>query len=152
MGSNLTQGVVQVMGNSVMEINDALRQIQIRLDAQKGLSGRAVVHDRQGVSDPTVGSDAVTQQVVPGLSGSVTIIGDWRFNGKLGHQHAPVSPQSVPALTNNVTAGGSANTIANFTDLIIYANDAATIRNDMYQLALSLSNVINAMRSYGFGI
>lgn len=37
--------------------------------------------------------------------------------------------------TNSVTAGGSTGIIANFTDLTTYANDAATIRNDIYQLA-----------------
>ncbi len=56
---------------------------------------------------------------------------------------------SQAALTNNVTAGGSAATIADFTDLTVYANDSAAIRNDIYQLALALANVISAMRSYG---
>lgn len=53
------------------------------------------------------------------------------------------------ALTNSVTAGGVTGTIANFTDLTVYANDAATIRNDIYQLSLALANVISALRSYG---
>lgn len=53
------------------------------------------------------------------------------------------------ALTNSVTAGGSTGTIANFTDLSVYANDAATIRNDIYQLSLALANVVGALRSYG---
>lgn len=56
---------------------------------------------------------------------------------------------SQAALTNNVTAGGSAATIANYTDLTVYANDSAEIRNNIYQLALALANVISAMRSYG---
>ena len=53
------------------------------------------------------------------------------------------------ALTNSVTAGGVTGTIANFTDLSVYANDAATIRNDIYQLSLALANVVGALRSYG---
>jgi len=53
------------------------------------------------------------------------------------------------AITNSVTAGGVAGTIANYTDLSTYANDAAAIRNDIYQLALALSNVVSALRSYG---
>lgn len=53
------------------------------------------------------------------------------------------------ALTNSVTVGGTTGTIADFTDLTTYANDAATIRNDIYQLSLALRNVVSALRSYG---
>ncbi len=53
------------------------------------------------------------------------------------------------AITNSVTAGGSTGVIANYTDLTTYATDAAAIRNDIYQLALGLSNVVGALRSYG---
>ena len=53
------------------------------------------------------------------------------------------------ALTNSVTAGGTTGTIANYTDLSVYANDAAAIRNDIYQISLALANVVTAMRSYG---
>lgn len=53
------------------------------------------------------------------------------------------------AITNSVTAGGVAGTIANFTDLTTYATDAPTIRNDIYQLSLALANVVAALRSYG---
>jgi hypothetical protein len=53
------------------------------------------------------------------------------------------------AITNNVTVGGTTGTIADFTDLTVYANDAAAIRNDIYQLSLALANVVGALRSYG---
>lgn len=53
------------------------------------------------------------------------------------------------AITNNVTAGGVAGTIANYTDLTVYANDSAAIRNDIYQISLALANVVSALRSYG---
>lgn len=53
------------------------------------------------------------------------------------------------AITNSVTSGGSTGTIANYTDLTVYANDAAAIRNDIYQLSLALANVVGALRSYG---
>lgn len=53
------------------------------------------------------------------------------------------------AITNNVTAGGTTGTIADYTDLSVYANDAAAIRNDIYQLSLALGNVVGALRSYG---
>lgn len=62
----------------------------------------------------------------------------------------PVAQQASGAdLTNNVTSGGSNDVIANFTDMTIYANDAATIRNDIYQLARKLKQVNDAMRAYG---
>lgn len=56
---------------------------------------------------------------------------------------------SQAAITNSVASGGTTGTIANFTDLSTYATDAPTIRNDIYQLALALSNVITALRAYG---
>lgn len=52
-------------------------------------------------------------------------------------------------LTNNVTSGGTDGTIANFTDLVVYANDAAAIRNDLYQLSRKLKQVNDALRTYG---
>lgn len=63
----------------------------------------------------------------------------------------PVVRQTGPSavITNNVTAGGVDSTIANFTDLVTYANDAATIRNDIYQLARGLKFVSDAMLAYG---
>ena len=52
-------------------------------------------------------------------------------------------------LTNNVTAGGTDTTIADFTDLVTYSNDAAAIRNDLYQLSRKLKQVNDALRLYG---
>ncbi len=53
------------------------------------------------------------------------------------------------ALTNNVTSGGTTDTIANFTDLSTYATDAATIRNDIYQLARKVKIIGDALRTFG---
>jgi hypothetical protein len=61
----------------------------------------------------------------------------------------PVVQQLQGAITNSVTAGGSTGTIADFTDLTVYANDSAAIRNDIYQLALGLQGCIAALRTYG---
>jgi hypothetical protein len=61
MASNRTGGIVQVVDNSVASINQALIQVLNRLDAALGLRGRATVHDRLGVTDPTVDADAVTK-------------------------------------------------------------------------------------------
>lgn len=62
---------------------------------------------------------------------------------------ASVRQTSGANLTNNVTSGGTNDTIADFTDLTTYANDAATIRNDIYQLARKLKQVNDALRTYG---
>ena len=51
-------------------------------------------------------------------------------------------------LTNNVTSGGTNDQIDNYTDLVIYANDAAAIRNDIYQLARKLKQINDGLRAY----
>jgi hypothetical protein len=56
---------------------------------------------------------------------------------------------SAANLTNNVATGGTDDTIANYTDLTIYANDSAAIRNNIYQLARKLKQVNDALRLYG---
>lgn len=62
----------------------------------------------------------------------------------------PAAKQASAAdLTNSVTSGGTSDTIANYTDLTVYANDAAAIRNDIYQLARKLKQVNDALRLYG---
>ena len=62
---------------------------------------------------------------------------------------AVVKQTSGANLTNNVTAGGTDDTIANYTDLVTYANDAAAIRNDVYQLARKLKQINDGLRTYG---
>lgn len=63
---------------------------------------------------------------------------------------APVAQQAVGAtLTNGITAGGTANQIDNFTDLVVYANDAATIRNDLYQLGQKVLALETAGKAFG---
>lgn len=63
------------------------------------------------------------------------------------------SPSTQPAngadLTNNAAVGGTNDTIANYTDLTTYANDAAAIRNNLYQLARKLKVVNDALRAIG---
>lgn len=72
-------------------------------------------------------------------------------NQKLGFYNAtPVIQQTDgAALVNNVTSGGTTDQIDNFTDLTVYANDAATIRNDIYQLARKVKIIGDALRAYG---
>jgi hypothetical protein len=62
----------------------------------------------------------------------------------------PAAQQTSGAnLTNSVTSGGTDDTIANFTDLTTYATDAATIRNDIYQLARKLKQINDGLRAFG---
>ncbi len=64
---------------------------------------------------------------------------------------APAVQQASGAnLTNSVTSGGTDDTIANYTDLTIYANDSAAIRNDIYQLARKVKQINDALRLFGW--
>jgi len=60
-----------------------------------------------------------------------------------------VKQTSGAALTNSVTSGGTDDTIANYTDLSTYANDAAAIRNNLYQLARKVSQLNTGLQNYG---
>lgn len=79
------------------------------------------------------------------ISGGLTVAGNIGFFGTT----AAAQQTSGANLTNNVTSGGTNDTIANFTDLTTYSNDAATIRNNIYQLARKLKQVNDALRVYG---
>ena len=74
-----------------------------------------------------------------------------QFNQKIGFFSAnPVVKQNTGGFfTNNVTAGGVDGIVANFNDLNVYANDAATIRNDIYQLSKKVKAIDDALRTYG---
>ncbi len=83
-------------------------------------------------------------------SGAAAVFRAGNATGTVGFYGATGATRVTQAdLTNSVTAGGVTGTIANYTDLTTYATDAAAIRNDIYQLALALTNVIGALRSYG---
>lgn len=86
----------------------------------------------------TIGSGAGVATKVGNATGTL---------GFFGATGATVVTQG--AITNSVTVGGTTGTIADYTDLTVYANDAAAIRNDIYQLSLALANVVGALRSYG---
>lgn len=70
--------------------------------------------------------------------------------GQIGFFGATVAPQQTSALlVNNVTAGGTNDTIDDYSDLTVYATDAPTIRDNIYQLARKLKEVTDAMNLYG---
>ena len=70
---------------------------------------------------------------------------------KIGfYNKAPAVQQTDGAgLTNNVTSGGTTNQIDDFSDLTTYSNSAATIRNDIYQLARKVKIIGDALRTLG---
>lgn len=94
------------------------------------------------------GADALAATV----NGTEALRADFNVAVRLGvFGVAPAVRQAgVENITNSVTAGGVDGTIANYTDLVTYANDAAAIRNDIYQLARSLAQAKNALRLYGW--
>lgn len=62
-----------------------------------------------------------------------------------------VAQQSVNTiLVNNVTSGGTLSTIANYTDLTTYSNDAAAIRNNFFRLTEKVLQLETALRNYGW--
>ena len=72
-------------------------------------------------------------------------------NQKLGFFNTTpiVQPTDGNTLTNNVTSGGTTDTIADYADLTVYANDAATIRDNLYQLSRKVKILCDNMRSLG---
>lgn len=62
---------------------------------------------------------------------------------------AAVAKQTAAALTNSVTAGGTTDTVADYTLDGIYLNAETAIRNNQYQMARKLAEVVSALRTYG---
>ena len=103
---------------------------------------------------PTAGTNvAITNPYALRVqAGETRLLGGLRVTGNEGHfGAAAVGQQTVGAITNNVTSGGTTGTIADFTDLTVYANDAAAIRNNIYQLARIEEQLTAALRNLGFG-
>lgn len=86
----------------------------------------------------TIGSGASS---VVQVGGSTSTLG---FFGTTPH-----AQETLGAITNNVTVGGTTGTLANFTSLSVYATDATAIQNDIYQLGLAVSGIITALKAYG---
>jgi hypothetical protein len=64
MSSNLTLGPVQIVSLDMASINLAFQRVQEAIDASVGLRGRAMVHDRLRVDDPSADDDAVSLGVL----------------------------------------------------------------------------------------
>lgn len=127
MSDRLSLGPIQVTGNSVFEINDALRQIQERIDEAKGLRGRHRVFDRVGVSSPTEAGDAATLTEVqnPPLADGTAAAPSLRFSDdadtgiyRVGDDTIGVSTGGTVRLqvsTTQVQASVALTTLSTFT-------------------------------------
>jgi hypothetical protein len=114
MTTQQTLGPVQVMGTSLVEINDALRQIQKRIDALAGLNGRVTIHDRVGVDDAVVDTDAVNQGTLNGYRATVappkvtdaSAVGAATTFAKSDHTHQGVNLDVAQTITGAKTVTG----------------------------------------------
>ena len=61
----------------------------------------------------------------------------------------PVTQQAVTDLTNGIAVGGTADTLTNYSDLTVYANDALLIRDNFYQLGQKVVQILAALKNYG---
>lgn len=62
----------------------------------------------------------------------------------------PVIQQALGIdFVNNVTSGGTSDTVSDYSSLTIYATDAAAIRGNIYQLARTLNQVTHGLRLLG---
>lgn len=97
--------------------------------------------------------NTITAGGIAGGSGVVNISGNGGASvikvdtNKLAYFNGTaVAQQAVAALTNSITAGGVNDTLTNWTDLAVYGNDAAAIRNAVYQCGRKLDQILTALR------
>jgi hypothetical protein len=113
------------------------------------LQDRGFIYSQNGGFNCSVAGDNVIEFTVNGIATSNRLL--CMQVGKMGF--FGTSPQSQQTsggnVTNNVTSGGTTDTIADITDQVIYANDAANIRNDIYQLARKVKQINDGLRVYG---
>jgi hypothetical protein len=100
-------------------------------------TGKFTTLDSSGGTILALGAGAVF------LAGNAT--SNIGFFGSVG-----TTRQAQPAITNSViTQTGVANTVSNYTDLAVYANDANAIKGNFYQIGQALAKVISSLRGYG---
>jgi hypothetical protein len=143
--------------NSAANNNNVLEITKSPAGAQSG-SVLSVTTNANATGTAVLITNAGSGLSLSVASGNVLLAGDLELDGALNHDGTTVGffnttpatqPVSAANLTNNVTSGGTDNTVDNFTDLIVYANDAAAIRNAIYQLARKLKQVNDGLRTLG---
>jgi hypothetical protein len=133
--------------NSSDEMVTAAGATQFRVSDSTGITTNSLL----GINQATL--PAAMIEVTPlssfdllklGTVFKVTTAGNTTIAGALAHTGTTAGLYGATAavqgavgttMVNSVTSGGTTGTVANYTDLTIYANDAATIRNNFYQLA-----------------
>ncbi len=141
--------------------------IYARIDTDATFSGILTAATIIRIADSIKAAGTITTQyglfIDPLTQGATnyaiyTQAGIVRLGGDLVHAGAAVGfynkaavaqPTDGVALTNSVTAGGTTDTISNWTNLSTYSTDAAAIRNAIYQLARKLKITHDALRSVG---
>lgn len=138
---------VTLLGNAAMVAGKVFKiDSSTSLTATPLQFGGGTPDPNTGVSQPG-GADTVS--LVAGGTETVRV-GNGTF-GIFTKNAAPAAQQTSGAnITNNVTSGGTDDTIANFTDLTTYATDAAAIRNDIYQLARKVKQINDGLRTLGW--
>lgn len=126
---------------------EEIQQLKERIQLLENLLFAVIKSDQYYFGKQLVLADGLNMALSTGTGSKIgTATGQ-----KLGFYNAtPVIQQTSGGnLTNNVAEGGTTNQIDNFTDLTTYSNSAATIRNDIYQLARKLKQVNDGLRSLG---
>lgn len=157
--------VIQGFGASGgLNLNGSTTGLGTTVDAKNG----TLTLSKGGSAYLTIGGSGATS-IGPGVSATATRLDINTFGlaiydagetlihnigtATLGWFTAAASPvtrrTSGADLTNNVASGGTDDTIANYTDLTLYSNDSAAIRNNIYQLARKLKQINDGLRAYG---
>jgi len=103
----------------------------------------------------TAGDNTITigkrgsNQVDVILGGDDIKIGDSTLTSLGFFNTTPVAKVTVSDITNNITAGGTSNTLTNYTSLLTYSSDAVAIRGNFYRIGLKLNEIIDALQAYG---
>lgn len=163
IGGAAGSGNLTVMGNAASDCTSYIITAAANAGrsalflGETSVNGLCVYYDGNGTNDGIIGMgnsgpftslsnriamtrDANDLRLMPQAAGLIGV-----FNV------APVVQQTSGAnLTNSVTSGGSNDVIADFTSLTVYSTDAATIRNNIYQLARKVKQINDALRLYGW--
>jgi len=109
----------------------------ISLTGKSGTSTTTTLGNTHGTSSTTINAG----------TGGITI---GAVGAKIGFFGVTTAvKQTTSNMTNSITAGGTSNTLTNYTNLSTYSSDAAAIRGNFYRIGLKLNEIIDALQAYG---